>query len=326
VREGGGQDDGDASRSELAAVVAQDERIEEARCVRSLPFGDDDKLAISVRQIVEARAGEADVARAAEAGGGTIAAAAHSAWTVSPAPRTRSPRSPAGPLALRRMARVAVSIDALDRVAFHDVMRSSRHIGPRCGSALDAGVVRRAGVIGSRSPAPAPPWRRDVRERGAAVHRLALDREPQVGETGLPRGERPAGGQPKPAAPQLTKRSTHVLAVKPRRARRIADAHHEPAADRQGGAHSREHRVLIGDADVVQHVQDDDGVDGSEAVVRMSPQTISMPSPSACRARSTSRSSGSMPLTRTSTGARPSRSAMTSRAACAAAASRLARS
>jgi len=75
VRQASVEDNGDASRGELAAVVAQDERIEEARCVGGLAFGDDDKLvAIDAGQIVEAPAGEADVARAGqEAGGGAVA-------------------------------------------------------------------------------------------------------------------------------------------------------------------------------------------------------------------------------------------------------------
>ena len=71
----GVEDDGDAPRGELAAVVAEDERIEKARRVGGLALGDDDELvAIDARQVVEAPAGEADVARAGEkAGRGAVA-------------------------------------------------------------------------------------------------------------------------------------------------------------------------------------------------------------------------------------------------------------
>src|SRR4051812_10800484 len=74
-RQRGVEDDGDASGGKLAAVVAHDEGVEEARRVASLALGHDDKLVrVCARQVVEAPAREADVARARqEAGRGTIA-------------------------------------------------------------------------------------------------------------------------------------------------------------------------------------------------------------------------------------------------------------
>ena len=161
------------------------------------------------------------------------------------------------PLALRsgwRGSRWLTATHSI-RVASHDVMRSSRHIGPRCG--ISASMPAWSSAGGRHRLAPRRGRRtldggdeQHVRERRAAVHRLARDREAELGEARLPR--RRASGRswrPKPwPRASVTKRSTHWLAAKPRRAAASPMRSTQPAADRQRGAHAREHRVLLGDA------------------------------------------------------------------------------
>ena len=92
------------------------------------------------------------------------------------------------PLALRsgwRGSRWLMAMHSI-RVASHDVMRSSRHIAPRCGiERVDAGVVERGSASWLASCVRAlddGADEQDVRERRARAHRLARDREAELAQ------------------------------------------------------------------------------------------------------------------------------------------------
>ena len=321
-------------------VVRDAKRVEQARRVARLALGDDDAARRARRRAGRRAARQprrTSRALARKPGDGAAPAAGAQQAAVqrpSPAPRTRSPRSPSGRCGCagdgagrggwRRRTRSAL--------ASHAAMRSSRHIGPRCG--ISASMPAWSSVAGScdrrRCRRRCRRWRPAARSRTACPRSSAALRPRSRGrELRAPCRERPAGLRPR----RRGRAARNDQAVDPlaggEAAPRggIADAQQQPCRRRPSAARTRASTASCSATlDVVQHVEDDDRVAAGRRRVRMSPQTKSAPSPSASRARATSRAHqlDAGDAHAIGGGGPAGRPAAASRAACAAAASRLA--